>query len=178
MATVLSRKPGGSGGGGAPSGPAGGDLAGTYPNPTIDQTSLPGYEFDYVEITVSVTISATTAATADTCITGNAVVYDGATRVCVEVYCPALVPAGSNSADVIVLLYDGATQVGIIGTVGSASTAPGVFATLLAPRFLTPTAASHTYSVRAYRTVGNGTFSAGAGGNDTYLPAYIRITKA
>ena len=43
--------------------------------------------------------------------------------------------------------------------------------------FLTPPAASHTYSIRAFRGASNGVVSAGAAAQ-TNFPAYIRITKA
>jgi hypothetical protein len=142
-------------------------------------TAVLGYELDYVEITSPVSISATSAATADTCITGSSVAYDGSTRVCIEVYSPQIETATTAGSAVLILLYDGSTQVGLIGVHGyAAATAQRNLDPHFSHQFLTPSAASHTYSVRAYRAVANSSFGAGAGGSDTLRPAYIRITKA
>jgi hypothetical protein len=51
----------------------------------INAAHLPGFELDYVERTTPLTVTATTAATAQTFIDGNAVTYDGSTRIKVEV---------------------------------------------------------------------------------------------
>jgi hypothetical protein len=44
-------------------------------------------------------------------------------------------------------------------------------------RRMTPSNASHTYSIRASRTTANGTVNAGAGGSGNVVPSFIQITK-
>lgn len=132
-----------------------------------------GYELDYVQITSNVTISATTEAGSDTVITGSAIAYDGSTRVCIEFFSP-LVDARQF---VVVSLWDGSSELGWFGQwEGNNATTMGP--PMLCRRFLTPSAATHTYSVRAYRGATAATVFAGAGGTATTLPAYLRITKA
>jgi len=134
-------------------------------------------KIDYVEKTSDTTISATSAATADTCITSSPIVYPGGMEICIEIYSPSLVPSGSNSADLIVTLWEDSTDLGIIGQTGTTAASPPSFSSMFARMFRTPSAGSHTYIVKAWRTVGNGTFSGGTGGAG-YIAAYMRITKA
>jgi hypothetical protein len=49
---------------------------------------------------------------------------------------------------------------------------------LTAKQKITPTNASHTYSIRGSRTVGNGYYTAGAGGASTFSPIYLKISRA
>lgn len=136
-----------------------------------------GYEYDYVQITSNVSITATSEATANTCITGSAVTYDGSTTVYVEVFCPALAPDPTATRSLTVWLYDGSSSIGAFANVYSQHNNSNTYP-LHGFRKLTPSAASHTYSIRCSVSAGTGTFSANTGGTGVYIPAFLRITKA
>ncbi|MDE2098581.1 MAG: hypothetical protein KGL39_15105 [Patescibacteria group bacterium] len=133
-------------------------------------------ELVYVEFTASVSLAATTEASATTVVTASAYTFDGATPVMIEFFAPAAnTPVNSG---LWCVLYDGATSLGEMAFVGDPSTAYGNSSPLIGKRRLTPSAASHTYSVRSYTSLSGGQILAGAGGAGNYVPGYIRITKA
>jgi len=134
----------------------------------------PGHEFDYVEKTSSTSVTATTEATANTVVQGAAVTYDGSTTVEIQFFSPYSQPASGGHNIVFVLYGDGAT-LGLFGIHTGGASVERVPVSLR--RRLTPSAASHTYSVRAYVDSGTGTVSGGAGGSGSYMPAFIRIVK-
>jgi hypothetical protein len=136
----------------------------------------PGYELDYAEFTSAVNITATTEATADTVVTGNAVTYDGSTAVLVEFFAPHAAPTATAAKNVLFWLYDGSSSIGALGAITTPATG-----TLQVPisvrRKLTPSNASHTYSIRCSVNTATGVVTAGAGGAGAYFPGFIRITK-
>lgn len=158
-------------------GSAGQVLGGT--GPAYDYP--PGYEFDYAEITGAVTITATTDGNSQgtAVIDGNAVTYDGSTRVKIEFYAPYVSVLTSNQ-NIVVNLYDGTTDLGRLSNIDAITGTNTQVNTVFAARFLTPTAAAHTYHIRAWKTTSGTTavVGAGAGGASAYMPAYYRITKA
>ncbi len=122
---------------------------------------------DYVEQTSSLTVTATTDATAQAFVTGNAVSYDGSTVVIIEAY----IPFGAATAAMVCNLYDGSTDLGRLGQINTVVNAPMYLA-----RRLTPSNASHTYSIRIWKTSGTASANCGAGGTATNLPGFIRIS--
>lgn len=137
----------------------------------------PGHQFSYVEITGNVSITHTTEATADTVVTAAEVTFDGATLVLIEFFSPSSRPASDAAGRILeIYLYDGASSIGMmcfyISQANNAANLP-----LYLTRCLTPSAAAHTYSIRAAVSDGSGAVGAGAGGSGNSIPAFIRITK-
>ncbi len=137
---------------------------------SIRADHMPGFELDYVERTSNLSVSATTDAGADAFIDGNAVTYDGSTRIKIEIYTPAIEVATSQVG--WLNLWDGSTDLGrVIVAENTGMAAYGA-------RFLTPSAAAHTYHFKAHKTTGTVTVYGGAGGAATNMPAWYRITVA
>jgi hypothetical protein len=117
-----------------------------------------------------VSVTATTEGTANTVVTASAFSFDGATEVLIEFFAVDAVP---GTGQLNLWLYDGGSSIGLLGFRTTARSPGGPLR-----RYLTPSNASHTYSIRASVDAGTGQLSAGAGGAATNLPGYIRITKA
>jgi hypothetical protein len=96
----------------------------------------------------------------------------------INFYCAAMYGPATATVDISLSLYDGSTKLGIFGVLRSNSTSRGLSSVNLFRR-LTPSNATHTYSVRGFVGSGGGAVQAGAGGTGTgvLLPAFIRITK-
>lgn len=130
-------------------------------------------QYDYVERTTDLT-----AGVEADYIVGNAVTYDGATRIRIELFAPTT--SLSANSGVIFALYDGVTNKGRFTDVrqdgGTGNASVGVNAS----RFLTPSAGAHTFKITATKAgTGSVTVNAGDGsGAGVYVPAYLRITSA
>lgn len=126
-------------------------------------------QVDYAQITSDVTVTGSSAGSPTTCITGNAVTYAAVLHK-IEVYTPSVLATVNQQ----VHIWVDSTDLGKVFQVASASgtyvfPGYGVY-------FYTPSAGSHTFSVRAWRSSGTASFSAGAGGANVSLPAFLRIT--
>lgn len=140
-------------------------------------TGLPGEELDYVQKTTDTSITQTAEASADTIVTSSTLSYDGSTTVIIEFYSWSVTTQATSSVFNTVYLFADGSSIGQFGRVRTVA-GVGFAASMLVRRRITPSAGSHTYSVRATTTSGTSTVGGGAGtGTNTPQPAYIRITR-
>lgn len=157
-----------------PDAPAGvayaGDLWWDTDDPTI---AYPGAELSYTQITSTVIVTATSAATAQLAIDSGTRTFDGSPIV-IEFGCCLF--EAPNGQWIVASLWDGATDLGYLAQVG-----PGTGNVVGAPgygkRRLIPTVGSHNYTLRTFVTGSTGRLYAAPGGPANYFPAYIRITR-
>jgi hypothetical protein len=147
----------------------------TWADVTGGSADLSGEELDYVQGTATVSVTGTSEGAANTLLTGTSQAYE-AVPTLIEVFCPRVTTGASSGASVIGILMDGASVLGriflVITPAAAALTVP-----VHAAYRLTPTAATHQYIVKAWRQTADGSWTPGAGGAGTEVPAFIRITR-
>ena len=137
----------------------------------------PGYEFAYAEQTSTVNVTQTVEASSDTIVTAGAVTFDGSTEVMIEFFAPDVNGPPAQSAYLVLCLFDGSSSIGYIGFVMNPVNTQVARIPVVCRRQLTPSNASHTYSIRGFVSTSTANINNGAGGSGTRVPAYIRITK-
>lgn len=138
-----------------------------------------GTTMDYVEFTGDVSITATTEAAAITVVTGAGFTPNGTDSFFVQ-FSGQIQPAATAADKIVVVVYDNGSPL-VAGNSGIAiiftpAASTDVVSGLWQSNKITPTNASHTYSIRAYKGTNNGLVRGGSalGG----VPGYIRVVKA
>jgi hypothetical protein len=137
----------------------------------IGGLALPGTGIGYDAISSSVTITGTAASTATTIIAGSAYTYDGQ-PVMAEFAATSILTAAVANAVTNVAVFEGSTQVSLIIAQAMPSSAAGIRVPVVGKAPFTPSAGSHTYSVKAWCASSGSVIESGSGGI-----AYLRITK-
>jgi hypothetical protein len=135
------------------------------------------YEVNYVEFTGNVSPTQTAEASADTVVTAGAVSFDGSTIAIVEFFSPLARAQITSDAKLNFWLYDGSSSIGKLGVINQSGSTHASAGPVYIVRRLTPSNASHTYSIRATVSTGTALITAGAGGSGNTMPGFIRISK-
>lgn len=139
--------------------------------------SGPGTEIGYDQITAGVNITGTTSATSTTVIAGSAHTFDG-TPVMAEFFSSEVIPPTTAAGFMCIQLFEGSTAIGQIALVQNPAANNMSQAVYAGYRF-SPSAASHTYSIKAFvsGTTGTPSVQANTGGAGVSLPCFLRFTK-
>lgn len=133
-------------------------------------------EVAYVEFTSDVSVTATTEATGNSVVSAGAITFEAVPHM-IEFFAPGARPDNAAAGRVLhLILYDSTTALGELAAPQTPAAANDNQPVFLARR-LTPTAASHTYNVKAWVSTGTGLVQAGAGGTGTKLPGFIRAVR-
>ena len=129
-------------------------------------------EVAYVEFTSTVSITATSEGTANQVVTASAIVYENVPHLITFSSSRLVAPASQTLS---LSVFDGTTSLGVIAALGA--TSPAQQTPYERAFRVTPSAASHTFNIKAWVNGGTGSVEAGAGGPATRVPGFIRITR-
>jgi hypothetical protein len=140
------------------------------------QATGAGAELAYSEITSNVVVSATTSGTANTVVGPTVSIgFDGSTAVVIEFFTAQLAVAVAQTS-LVIELFEDATDLCLL-SFQVVDPNLGVGAVRPALR-KTPSAGSHTYTIKAWRGGSNNiSIGAGAGTGGALAPAFIRIVR-